>query len=56
MDEVQGAGEKWTELYLTYSEGVSQPATQQFAKSNVSTDGCAGWQDGAAHVGPVYLF
>ncbi|MEK7561664.1 MAG: hypothetical protein AAB541_02275 [Patescibacteria group bacterium] len=34
LDAMQGASEKWTELYLTYSEGVSQLATQQRAKSH----------------------
>lgn len=32
LDEVQGAAEKRTEPYLTYGSGVSQTATQQFAK------------------------
>lgn len=41
---MQGAGEKRTEPYQEYGKGVSQPATQQRAASNSSSDGSAGKQ------------
>jgi hypothetical protein len=36
-----------TELYMKYSEGVPQQATQYGAKSSSGATGFAGWQAGA---------
>lgn len=47
-DRVQGAGEKRTEPYMKYGEGVSQPATPQSAESASGAAGSAGRQAGAA--------
>lgn len=33
LSQAQGAGEKRTEVYLTYTEGVPQPAAPRLAKS-----------------------
>ncbi|MBX4190493.1 glycosyltransferase family 4 protein [Candidatus Saccharibacteria bacterium] len=46
-DGVPGAGEKLTEPYMKYGEGVSQPATPQSAESTSSAAGSAGRQAGA---------
>lgn len=48
LDEALGAGEQRTELYLTYSEGAAQAATQRFAKSAGGVPGYARQQVGAA--------
>jgi len=48
LDAMQGASEKRTELYLTYSEEVPQQATQQCAKSDSSATGFARRQADAA--------
>jgi hypothetical protein len=49
LDVLQGAGEARTELYLTYSKGVPQPATKQGAKSLGRVPGSARKQAGAVH-------
>ncbi|MBI4033386.1 hypothetical protein HY379_00095 [Candidatus Saccharibacteria bacterium] len=48
MVEEQGAGEEWTETYLTYVEGMPQLATQRFTKSAGGMPGYARQQAGAA--------
>ena len=48
LDEAQGANEKRTELYLTYSDGVSEFATKRFAKSASGVAGMASRQAGTA--------
>jgi hypothetical protein len=45
--KAQGASEARTELYLTYSEGVLELATQRFAESISGATSIAGWQAGA---------
>lgn len=55
MDEAQGASEKWTELYMKYSEGISQLATQRFAKSAGGASGSARRQAGAARSSALKL-
>lgn len=44
LDEMQGAGEKQTEMYTKYIEGASQSATQQLAKKDVGVSSLAGQQ------------
>ncbi len=44
----EGAGEKRTEAYMQYAEGVSEPVTPRLAKSVSGTSGSARSQAGTA--------